>query len=260
MIDETMLNRLTVEPECDLIEEDQNEQFAEPMTFCRVFTYPLNSSGLSIIALYAGIPFFLVVLLYPLPPAMRMAMFFPALLIKLTIFLSTLWYLTNCIRSCAGGEIHPPSLFEFSQDDSLGGWFRQFFLIGATSSVCIFPVFVIRYFIKIPNEIFWGVLATGIFLLPMCLLSIVMFDSLGALNPILIIASVFSTFFYYLPVALLFFVPILLFIWSAAMKNGSMNLFLLLLLRVVGCYLLMMDTYVLGWFFHKNEERLRWDV
>ena len=189
-----------------------------------------------------------------------MAMFFPALVVKLLIFLSTLWYLANCIRSCAEGEIDPPSLLGDGQGDSPGDWIRQFFLIGVTFSVCIYPVFAIRNFIEIPDAVFCGILAIGIFLLPMCLLSVVMFDSLEALNPILIMASIFSTFFHYLLVALLFFVPILLFIWSAVIKSGTINLFLLLLLRIVGCYLLMMDAYILGWFFHKYEEKLRWDV
>jgi len=279
MIDDSMFQervqrlKQVQEAEPENIIEDTEQP--EKVTFLRVFTYPINVPGLSIIALYAGIPFLLVLVLYPMPPMIRMGLFFPALLIKIMVVLSTLWYLSFCVRAVAEGQVHPPNLFEFGSDDSLGSWFRQFLLLAAAFIACIFPAFIFIFSVgtsawtqvTLPvtvmahaGLIFWLLLSTGIFLLPMCILSIVMFDSLEALNPPLIISSVFSTFFSYLLVPVLFFVPIVLFIITAMMKDGAMNLVLLLLLRVIGCYLLVMDAYVLGWFFYKNEEKLRWDV
>ncbi|MHC4928037.1 MAG: hypothetical protein ACYTER_12105, partial [Planctomycetota bacterium] len=86
------------------------------------------------------------------------------------------------------------------------------------------------------------------------------FDNLGALNPMVIIGSIFSTFFPYLLVVVLFFIPVVLMFVVSVIKATTINLLLLLLLRVLSGYLLMMDAYILGWFFNKNEAKLRWDV
>lgn len=261
MIDNTMLQRMAAGAE-PVVEEPniEAEQPIEQPTFSRVFTYPISGPGLSMIAMYAGIPFLWVLLLYPLPMVLRNAAFLAGLMIKGAVVLSSFWYLTVCIRASAEGQCRAPNVFEYSQDDSFFDWFRQYFLIAATVGLCIGPAFILRYFVEINAVTFWSILSVGIFLLPMSLLAMVIFDTVNALNPILIIASIFSTFFSYLVVVLLFFVPVVLFFGVAALKTISDNLLLLLLLRAVGLYLLMMDCYLLGRFFYYNEEKLRWDV
>lgn len=260
MIDNTMLQRMAAEPvieEPDVVIEGEPPE--EP-AFWRVFTYPVNGPGLSVIAIYAGVPYLWVLLLYPLPLMLRNAAFLAGLLVKGAVALSSFWYLTVCIRASAEGQIKAPNVFEYSQDDSLFDWLRQFFLIAVTVSLCIAPAFVVRHYLQINDAVFWTILGTGLFLLPMSLLAMVIFDTIRALNPILIIASIFSTFFSYAVVVLLFFVPVMLFFGLSMLKDGSVNLILLLLMRAVGLYLLMMDTYLLGRFFYYNEEKLRWDV
>ncbi|MBL7215437.1 MAG: hypothetical protein ISS71_07140 [Phycisphaerae bacterium] len=260
MIDDTMLKRMAAKPVIEepdvVIEEEPPEQ----PTFCRVFTYPISGPGLSVIAIYAGIPFLWVLLLYPLPLVLRNAAFFAGLLVKGAVALSSFWYLTVCIRASAEGQCRAPNVFEYSQDDSFFAWLRQFFLIVISVSLCVAPAFILRRFVEINAVIFWSMLGVGIFLLPMCLLAMVIFDTVNALNPVLIIASIFSTFFSYLVVVLSFFVPVLLFFGLLMLKGSSVNLLLLLLIRVAGLYLLMMDAYLLGRFFYNNEEKLRWDV
>ncbi len=259
MIDNTMLQRMAAAPdveESDIVTEEQPEQ----PTFSRVFTYPISGPGLSVIAIYAGIPFLWVLLLYMMPSILRNAMFLTGLLVKGTVSLSTFWYLAVCIRASAEGQIKAPNVFEFSQDDSFWDWLRQFFLMAMTICICIAPAFILRHYTETGDGIFWVILGVGIFFLPMFLLAVVIFDTINALNPILIVASIFSTFFSYLLVVLLFCVPVLLFLGLSAVKSGSMNLLILLVIRASGLYLLMMDTYFLGRFFYHNEEKLRWDV
>ena len=126
-----------------------------------------------------------------------------------------------------------------------------------TVAFCIGPAFVIRHFLEINAPTFGSILGVGIFFLPMSLLAMVIFDTVNALNPILIIASIFSTFFSYIGVVLLFCVPLLLI---GGILSFSWNPWLSVPIRAMGLYLLMMDAYLLGRFFYYDEEKLRWDV
>ena len=261
MIDDAMFqNRVAPEPvvvEPPVWEEDEQP---EQVTFSRVFTYPISGPGLSILSIYAVGPFLLgtlVILATAILPLLAFALGFVVLLVNLLISLSTFWYLTVCIHASAEGQTKAPDVFEFSEDDSLWGWLRGLFFIVLTVSICIAPAFIIKYYAEINNVAFWSILGIGIFSLPMCLLAMVVFDTVNALNPVLIIASISSTFFSYLLVVVLFFVPILLIIglfffsWVPLMSVP---------IRAISLYLLMMDAYLLGRFFYKNEEKLRWDV
>ncbi|MHC4105977.1 MAG: hypothetical protein ACYSR9_13630, partial [Planctomycetota bacterium] len=93
---------------------------------------------------------------------------------------------------------------------------------------------------------------------PMGLLSIVLFDSLDGLNPILIIGSVFSTFFQYFGMILLFFAIGALSIISVAYLPHSWlfrlfpNIFLL--------YMSIIYAHLLGRFYWKYQEKLNWEV
>ena len=281
MIDDDMLDRPFIEPDCEVIEAEEEEGELKTPTFGHVFGYPANAPGLTMIGMYAGVPFILTLMLFLIPLSLypfRMGLFFIGLIIKGIVGLSVLLYLTNCIRTVADGQLHPPTVFAVSEDDTFWGLLRQFLLILAAGIICFAPLVIYTFsvvyrhlplddtfgvFLGLPGTIvltFWGMFLLGIFFFPMCLLSIVMFDNLGALNPIVIIGSIFSTFFSYLLVVLLFFVPIALLMFTSALKGMTWNLLLLLLLRGIGGYLLMMDAYILGWFFYKNEEKLCWDV
>lgn len=262
MIDETMfqerverLKRLQ-EPSC--VGEEAGPP--EGMTWLRLLTYPFNGPGISIMTLYVFVPFLWILLLMLMPLLLRNAGFFIGLLVKGLVVLSTVWYLAVCVRASAEGELKAPNLFEFGQDDSFSSWFWQFIRILIVVLVCIGPAFFLRRFTGISVEIYYGLLGAGLFFLPMALLSVVMFDALRGLNPVLIIASVFSTFFSYFLIVLLFSVPIFLLVWLTRLGEGSVNLLLLLMIRIAVIYLLMLAACLLGRFFYNNEEKLRWDV
>lgn len=260
MIDDDMLDHPFIEPECEVI-EDEEERSPEPFTFWDVLRYPISAPGMSIFCVYVFTPLVMYLLLSPLPMAVSNGLFMLNFVILLAVFLSTIWYLTVCIRAGAEGQRRAPNVFEFAQDDSPGTWLREFFLILTTVIFCIGPAFIVRFLCHVESPVvFWSVLGLGLFLLPMYLLSVVMFDCVAALNPFLVISSVFSTFLRYLGVAILFAVPMVLTIGTVIASFFNRNPFLDVVIRAAGCYLLIVAAGMLGWFFYKNEEKLRWDV
>ena len=260
MIDETMLtDRLPREP--DLSEPDVEIQEAPPsLTFGRLLAYPFNAAGLCIMGVYVLLPFVLWMVLMIMPTALKIAGGFLLLLINILITLSTIWYLTVCIRASAEGQIRAPDVFEYAQDDSPWEWLREFFFILMTVLMCIGPAFALRWFLDIRPVPFFAVLAAGAFFLPMMLLAVVLFDTIGALNPVLIIGSVFSTFLPYCGIVLLFMIPLALVVGINIVGLLSPDPLLELLVKAVGLYLFMLDACLLGRFFYNNEEKLRWDV
>lgn len=260
MIDDNMFQMRT--PPADEPQQPEViiEEACEPFSFTRVLTFPFSGPGLSVITIYTLVPFLWVLLLFVTPLFIRNAMFFFGLLVKALIALSAIWYLAICIRAGAEGQTKAPAVFEFSQDDSFWDWLRQFLLILITVALCFFPAVVLKRCGLISEPVFWMIQGIGLFFLPMLLLAVVMFDTINALNPILITASIFSTFLSYCVIVLLFCVPMILYSMLSAIGSKSLNLFFLLFIRAANLYLLMIVACLLGRFFYRNEEKLRWDV
>lgn len=260
MIDDKMLDHPFVEPECEVIEDDEDST-PEPFTFLDVLVYPVSSGGLSVLVIYALMPLVVYITSLIDVPVIGFLICEAALLASLLVLLSLIWYMTVCIRAGAGGQRRAPGLFESSEDDTPLGWLRELFFILAMIVFCIGPAFVVRYMCHVESMlVFWAILGIGLFMLPMSLLSMVMFDCLGALNPLLIIPSIFSTFFQYCLVVVLFSVPIVLIVGTLIVGAMAPILPVLIVIQAMASYLLIVAAGTLGWFFHKNEEKLRWDV
>lgn len=266
MIDDNMFQERVSQQLASEVPEDVEviiEEGPEPLTFLRLLKYPLSRSGLTVLCFFAVVPFLLhvaLILLSGILPLLAFALLLIVWIAEALIALSTFWYLTICICASAEGQVKAPDVFEYSQDDTLLDWIWQFLRIVFTVSICIAPAFLITYFAHLSRPAFWGILAAGIFFLPMLLLAVVMFDTINALNPILIIASIFSTFFSYLGIVVQFCVPLLLLIGMNIASLKSHDPLLSLLVDAVGLYLMMIAACLLGRFFHNNEEKLRWDV
>jgi hypothetical protein len=96
------------------------------------------------------------------------------------------------------------------------------------------------------------------FLLPMSLLAIVMFDSLQGLNPIILIGSIISTFLPYCVLVAVFLSAGILVVRNMPDTYGSY-----ILIFIVSCirlYIIMVGAHLLGWFYHRYEQELNWDV
>ncbi|MHC4104188.1 MAG: hypothetical protein ACYSR9_04555, partial [Planctomycetota bacterium] len=112
--------------------------------------------------------------------------------------------------------------------------------------------------------IFWVILSCSVFLFPMTLLAVVMFDSARAFNPILIIGSICSTFFQYCGLVLLFCVlcvPIAITrrVVTERMMLPGFQIFPYII-RLISIYLLMVGAHLLGRFYWRYNEKLYWEV
>jgi hypothetical protein len=92
----------------------------------------------------------------------------------------------------------------------------------------------------------------------MGLLAVTMFDSFTGLNPILLVGSIFSTLFYYLPLAIVSCgVVFCIYFLRVPLEE---NLVLSMLLYPLRVYLLLVWAHLLGRFYWRYEEKLYWDA
>jgi hypothetical protein len=114
--------------------------------------------------------------------------------------------------------------------------------------------------------VFWLLLAYGAFFFPMGLLACIMFDSISGLNPILLIGSIFSTFFQYCGLVLLISGIVLGFraIPTIQTDDAQSNTVTMILLGNVFYLIMLYITFVvanlLGRFYWRYEEKLNWEV
>ncbi|MHC4308903.1 MAG: hypothetical protein ACYSSN_03065 [Planctomycetota bacterium] len=246
-----------------------------------IFFYPQSKAGLTTMGIIIGVPLvvnLLVILLgiimLVFPPMLVFVTFFGMVgwLIRIVISMFAYWYFCECIRDSASGGIRAPETM--ATTPGLGEIFWQFiklvvcfiFFWGPLAGY-VYAVGAAQLFSLLGDEpavlefspaIMLLLLIYAVLFFPMGLLSIVLFDSLDGLNPILIIGSVFSTFFQYFGMILLFFAIGALSIISVAYLPHSWlfrlfpNIFLL--------YMSIIYAHLLGRFYWKYQEKLNWEV
>ena len=100
----------------------------------------------------------------------------------------------------------------------------------------------------------------------MGLLACVMFDSIYGLNPLLLIASIFSTFFQYCGLVLLITGIVLGFRAISTIRTDDIQqetLTMILLesvLYLILLYITFVVAHLLGRFFWQYQEKLNWEV
>lgn len=222
-----------------------------------IFLYPLNLAGIiHLICLWL-----LVFLLCPL------VMEFLGLGIEYIPIVYTLpiayvlYYFAECIREGAIGRCRAPDFWMHpAKSDKWDCISQSLFVLGCIA-VCFWPVAVYYIVTERTDLIYWLLLAYGGFFFPMVLLAVVLFDSYNALNPILLIGSIFRTFLPYCGIVLLFYGGAWLF-----MKIDSRLYRLRLLpavpfiLRVVQLYLVFVAVGFLGRFYWWHKDKLNWGL
>ena len=196
---------------------------------------------------------------------MRLALFFVSVVITAYIF----YYFVECIRDSALGGIRAPDNTGSMPDksDALSQLWDIFI------SIVIFWVPVLSYyFYKTLSQqggaeqaynprtdlIYWLLLGYGIFFFPIGILALAMFNSSSAYNPVVWIVSIFSTFFQYCGLVLLFFLLYLLFSRIVAtFQGGLLNR---LLFTFLNMYIIMIAAHLLGRFYYNNSQKLNWEV
>jgi hypothetical protein len=220
-----------------------------------IFLYPISTPGLTALAIIVLIPVFIALTakaLGRLSFIIAIGTFPIRILIGLYIF----WYLCQCIRESALGGIRAPDILV--EAPGLGEMYSQFLNIAACWACFIAPAFIYKVYTNDTGPIFWGLIAYAVIFFPMALLAVLMFGSFTGLNPLLLIPSIFSTFFQYL--ALIGFVGALVTAYAAVAQAVKGKVILEFIAAVSLVYLLMIIAHLIGRFFWKYKEKLNWEV
>jgi hypothetical protein len=261
-----------------------------------IVIYPISKAGLTMLGIFIGVPLLmeafvkaLLLLMGVLPAIFVLYVFFLviSLIINIVIRLYRYWYLSECIRDSAEGQIRAPETVASTP----GLW--ELFSIFLKIFVCIIvfsaPMyfyllkslgiersfgalfnFTIFFLWTIVTEVgrsgitFHLLLLFAVFFFPMPILSVVMFNSYRGLNPLLIVSSIFSTFVPYCGLILVLCVlwlPVIFirkFIVTQVVSFQS-NLFLYLP-RAISIYLMLVGAHLLGRFHWRYQEKLNWEV
>ena len=230
--------------------------------FIDIFLYPISLPGLMNLGIFTIIPFVLSLIGILLGP-FGMVIAFPSFLINIAIGLYLCWYVTECVRDSAKGGQRAPEGFATS---GLGEMWSQSLHIIGCYLILLGPALFYSTFSNKTDIVFWILLAYGVFFFPMGLLACIMFDSIGGLNPLLLIGSIFSTFFQYFGLVLLITGIVLGFraISTIQTDNAQSETFTMIIIGGVFSAILLYITFVvahlLGRFYCRYEDKLNWEV
>jgi len=224
-----------------------------------IFLYPLSIPGLITLGIIIVLPLLIDIssgLLGPLGFFISLPGF---VFVKIPITLYIFWYLAECVRDSAIGGVRAP--------ETLGNapGLAEMFWHTLKIIVCYIvfggpPLFYFIYTHKI-DAVYWALLGYAIFFFPMGLLAVIIFDSFSALNPIVIIGSIFSTFFQYCGLVLIFVIFALgITAINKIPMEGVSSYFLGLLIYCGLLYFLLIFAHLLGRFYWRYQEKLNWDV
>lgn len=181
------------------------------------------------------------------------------------------YYLSNCVIAAAKDERLAPDV---SLDDppAFTDLLCRFLLILGGTLLCFGPVSIyLVYFYIWPahliggnggftswqgDPVYWLLYGLGVFLYPMFMLAVSMFDSATALNPFLIIGSIARTFLPYCGLAVVFCAIGLFINLISRLQPGGIPL----LIWGLDIYLAFVAAYILGRFFRRYENRLSWEI
>jgi len=261
-----------------------------------IVIYPTNKAGLTMLGIFIGVPLLMEVFVKVLflftkgfPPFYVFAVFFLviSLIINIIIRLYRYWYLSECIRDSAEGQIRAPETVASTPGlwELISIYLKMFVCIIVLSAPTYFYLlnsmgiersfgslfsFTLFFLWTMVTEVgrsgitFHLLLFLAVFFFPMTILSVVMFDSYRGLNPLLIVSSIFSTFAPYCGLILLLCVlwlPVILirkFIVTQVVSFQS-SLFLYLP-RAISIYLMLVGGHLLGRFYWRYQEKLNWEV
>lgn len=220
-----------------------------------IFCYPTSTAGLTILAIVVIIPS-LIDIAAGLIGLFGFFILIPGFFIKIVVGLYMYWYLCECIRDSAQGNIRAPDVLVNAP--SLGDMFWQTLKVIGCFLLFVGPPGYYFLYIKRTDAVFWSLAAYAVFFFPMGLLAVVMFDSLSGLNPVVIIGSILSTFFQYCGLVILFCA--FGFLLTKIGDLTGQSRILGYISQTLGIYWLMVAAHLLGRFYWYYQERLYWEV
>jgi DNA-directed RNA polymerase subunit RPC12/RpoP len=253
----------TIAQEPETIKKTETQEHVPPghrrlPWFIDIFLYPVSMSGLMHLIMFTLLPpvIFLLSIF-----GCTMALISLMMIIALGLYM--LWFFNECVRDSAKGGIRAPEAFATA---GLGEMWSEAKYIISCFVIFMLPFFLYFLTTKRVDNIFWLLLFYDVVFFPMGLLSTIMFDSLHGLNPILLISSIFSTFFQYAGLVLLLGGIILAFgyLMNITMTGENRSYLDSLLYRALSIFLILYMTLILahliGRFYWRNQEKLNWEV
>jgi hypothetical protein len=136
--------------------------------------------------------------------------------------------------------------------------FEQVVNIIGCLGVCFGPAVIYALFTGRVDIIFWLLLSLALFLYPMGLLAVAIYDSPAGFNPRVLFRSISGTFFPYCCLVLIIFaIGGLIALIGAILPRLQLRPYILI---AVCTYLTMVTAHILGCFYFKHREKLRWKV
>ncbi len=230
-----------------------------------IFLYPVSKAGLTTLAIIVVIPLLIRIALSWLgefsqqfPPlyVLFAVIAIVGFLVRILLYLYLYWYFCECIRDSAAGGVRAPETLAYTP--GLGDMLWQWLRILGCLLVFFAPMLIYYRHTKQTDTVFWALLGYAVFFFPMGLLAVVMFDSLRGLSPILLIGSIFNTFLPYCAMVLAFVSAGFLIVQERPNTRGSPVLSFIV--YCTGIYLAMVVAHLLGWFYHRYEQELKWEV
>ena len=185
------------------------------------------------------------------------------------------YYIGHCVFDSSKGGYRAPDISIYNVPDR-GELISQLFLMFGGVAVCFCPAAIYYVITEQTDLLFWLLSTYGIFFLPMVLLTVVMFDSVDALNPIVIIRSIFRIFFPYCGLILVFCVlgglvaPIISNLPKPHVLQQTPFYICMVLNYLLGTafiyqkialiYLAMVAAHLLGRFYWWHKDKLDWGI
>jgi hypothetical protein len=248
---------------CALLPEPQNVNVRSKGTFANqagcAFAYPFAGDGL--VLLIGGTVFYS--LMGAVVGIAKYAFFFGLAAIVIVQVFGT-GYLVNFLKrivtgTAAGEERMPdwPELTNLSSDI-----LSPLFQLVGTMLGCFLPALAILFFVD--SELVWRGWALGAALLygcacfPMAFLAVAMFDSVLAVNPVLVVPSIFRVLREYVLAVVLFAVVLGLQWAQQALAMAIPGILAAAVANFAGLYLLAVEMRVLGLLYRARSGRLGW--
>lgn len=232
-----------------------------------IFCYPANRPGLSTLGVMVGVPLVMIGLSlasYSLMPAAPVLIFVIVPLIMaamagtLIMLLYFLWYLCTCVRDSAAGGLRAPETL--GQTPGAVELLGQLFQVGICVGVFLGLYSSLTYGVSLSPIIHRLFCGTLVFCFPLCLLSVISMESLGGMNPFLLLRTLVRVFLPYCGLVTLLSVLHGSALWGMGLSQAdrALNVPWALGVGAVEAYLLLVSAHLLGRFSWKNRNRLDW--
>lgn len=248
------------------IENEENEQEPkeeiQPYTsrklpwFIDILLYPLSVSGMVHLAILSFLPRMLL----PLGHGsywMHPDIFGLGFVVIFTGYL--LYCLFDCVRDSADGGRRASDI-EVSVDILLNAWelISPVLKVSVCIAICFGPLLLYSIITQRTDTIFWFLALYAVIFSPITFLAVILFDSFRALNPILIITSIYNVFIHYCGLAAICFAGGLFV--SIIMASQPRSSIIGYFFSAACIYLAMVMAHLLGRFYWKYQDKLNWEV